>query len=113
MPTITISDLSVSEAKIEVIRPDGGLPYVQATIDYVLLNETGLPVMRKTVAKFGPNSGLAPEQHIHSYIAGILETAIERVNTLFKVYEGLLPVESLNSEPTEQLPDGVVWTHPE
>lgn len=112
MPTIVINDLSVQEAKIEIVRPDGGQPYVQATIDYILLNEAGQPVIRKTVVKFGPNSGLTPEQHIHPYIADVLKIAIERVNTLFKVYEGLLPVEALNSDPTEQLSDGVVWTHP-
>lgn len=111
MPLITIDDLSVSEAKVEIVRPAGGLPYVQATIDYVLLNDAGEPVIRKTVVKFGPNSGLTSDQHIHPYIAEALETAIERVNTLFKVYEGILPPEALESEPAEQLPSGVVWTY--
>jgi len=81
---------------------------VQITIDYILLDENGNPVIRKGVTRFGPNSGLTPEQHIHPYMAENLETAIERVITLFKVQEGLLPPDALAGEPAEQLPSGVV-----
>jgi|GEM_PF-6993126 len=111
MPTITINDLSIKEARVEMVRPAEGLPYVQITIDYILLDENENPVIRKGVSRFGPNSGLPAEQHIHPYIAEILQQIIERATTLFKVQEGFLPPEALEGEPAEQLPSGVVRTY--
>lgn len=113
MPTIMIEDLEVTQARLEMVKPAGGQPYVQATIDYELLDENGNAVIRKGVVRFGPNSGLPAEQHINAYIAAVLEEAFERTITLFKVQEGLLPADTLEGEPPDQLASGVVYTHSE
>lgn len=96
----------VPETTVVTVTPD---PYVQATIDYILLDDNGAQVGgQKGVAQFGPNSGLAPESIIHPYMGPVLEKSIERATTLFKVIEGLLPDTALAGEPENSIPAGMV-----